>query len=165
MSGLEDSNLRAIGLSAANKILRCPHAAEDALQNTYLHILARGHFEHRAVFASYFYTTVVRPCLVRLRYERAKRRNCNVTDNLDKAINVSHGMTPEEILLQKEQINRILSAVRDLPPGQRSTMLQHILNGDRKITDLAASSGITKEAFKCRLHHGRRKISEVMGAA
>jgi RNA polymerase sigma factor (sigma-70 family) len=162
---LEDSNLRAIGLSAANKILRCPYMAEDVLQDAYLHLLTRSHFENRAAFASYFYTTVVRACLVRLRYERAKRRNCNITDSLDNAVKVSHGMTPEAILLQKEQIHQILSAVRKLPPGQRSTMLQHILNGDQKIANLAIASGLTKEAFKCRLHHGRRKISEAMRAA
>jgi len=76
---------------------------------------------------------------------------------------IATGTVPERSAVDPEPEDELLwKAVADLPPRQRVAVVhRHVL--DRSYADIAELMGGTEEAARANVHHGMRRLREMIG--
>lgn len=127
-----------------------PDAAEDAVQEALIKVLADGHRPDRLAA----WVTVVAINQVR-GGQRRSRSEQRATERMS---------TPEAADPSSELADRImvLTAVDALPDGQRTAVLLHYYL-DASVADIAEALGVSEGTIKTQLHRGRSALAKALG--
>lgn len=68
---------------------------------------------------------------------------------------------PEEKAEEKEDIQKLLSLIRELGEPDCEIFLRHYWYGE-KISKISAATGVCKSTVTTKLHRGRKKLSEIL---
>lgn len=147
--------LRQQLLSLARQILADAASGEDVVQETMLKLwLMRNRLDqYRSIQAIALIITR------HLCYNIAKaKRNTDVA--LEEAGHISTGQTPEELLLLREENERLLSLIASLPDTQKAILQMKHLEG-LEVHEIARITGSTPESIRMNLSRARKKIKEL----
>lgn len=147
--------LRQQLLSLARQILADAASGEDVVQETMLKLwLMRDRLDqYRSIQAIALIITR------HLCYNIAKaKRNTDVA--LEEADHISTGQTPEELLLLREENERLLSLIASLPDTQKAILQMKHLEG-LEVHEIARITGSTPESIRMNLSRARKKIKEL----
>ena len=150
---------------AARRITRTREDAEDvvqqSLQKAFIHL---GQFEGKSSFSTWLTRIAINEALILLR----KRRRLNETSMNDSAESEDalfaleipdSGPDPEDSYSQRELQHILFSAMKTLPHGTRRAFQLRELD-ERSTEETARIMGISVNAVKARLFHGRKKLRE-----
>jgi RNA polymerase sigma factor (sigma-70 family) len=127
-----------------------PNAAEDAVQDALLKVLADGHRPDRLGA----WVTVVAMNGVRGSQRRSKAER-RATDRMGTP-------APADPASRTADRVSVLAAVDALPEGQRTAVLLHYYL-DSSVVDIAAAMGVSEGTVKTHLHRGRAALAEALG--
>jgi RNA polymerase sigma-70 factor, ECF subfamily len=145
-------------------ILRNREDAEDAVQDGLCKAYARlRSFEGRSSFRTWLTRIVINSALMIRR-----RRNGHPEASLNEILRdrpekpqhelIAAGPNPEDICLSSEIAALVDEQVRQLPPGLRTALRLHDLDGQSAADSLRAL-GLRRSAFKSRLSRARQKVA------
>ncbi len=128
--------------------------AEELFQDVWMNLIrARSRYEIEAKFTTYLYT------LAHNRLMDFFRKRRIVFVDADTAEMIADCKTPEEIAALREQGARLLHLLEALPAPQREAFLLREEAG-LGIEEIAAVTGVGKEAAKSRLRYAVQKLRE-----
>jgi len=99
-----------------------PNEAEDLVQEVFLSLQVRGAQDHIENVQGYLFRMAAN-ALIR----RRERRKWDWSNHemLDEALDLSDDVSPERILMGKEEVEQLLEALRALPPRYREALFLH----------------------------------------
>ena len=153
-AGAEDDDLRelrAIVRRVVGSRVRDAHLAEDLVQETLARVLAALDRIEPAATIPYAITTARN--LVASTWRQAERD----TRKLPLAVDPSAPPHPEDVLLQREEIDAVAAALTQLSPQDRDALLAHDVDG-RDTSSLAADLHSTPGAVAARLKRTRARL-------
>jgi RNA polymerase sigma-70 factor, ECF subfamily len=147
----------------AYSVLRNKEDAEDALQNSWVSVLANLHsFEGRSSLSTWMTRIVINSSLMILRKKR-KEKECSwnalgTGEQVDKLPQLqSESANPEQTLLESERGRILGKAISRLRPRARAALeLAHLK--ELSLEETARSLGISIPAAKGRLYHARASL-------
>lgn len=159
----------------ANSVLRDAEAAEDAVQDAWLAALTRmGNFSGRSAVVTWL-AGITQNCAQNRR--RKERRFVPIsalgpTDgdpaqsvvNSDGAPLAFTALTPELLLLRREAMWHVESALERLPESQKSVVILRDVVGASS-ADACRLLAISDAAQRTRLHRGRATLRKELGAS
>lgn len=149
-------------LQLARSIVRCPHAAEDVVQDAMLAaVKAFGAFEGRATAATWLHRIVVNAALMHLR--RGRSRPALGHADLDVTM-VGPAEDPAAAAERADTCLRLRDCLGELSPLHRNVVELRDIQG-LSTTSVAAALGISENAAKIRLHRARRRLRDAFEAA
>lgn len=110
--------------------------------------------------AERYLLTVARHALVSL-HRRRSARGAGLHDRLDEAPEPSSELSPERILLARQEYARAMKAVDDLPPRARAAFLLHRFE-DLTYAAIAERMGISRNSVKELLHRASLRVGAAM---
>ena len=125
-------------------------AAEDAVQDALLKVLADGHRPDRLGA----WVTVVAINGLRARHRRAAAE-ARAVDRIDRS-------QPADAANAATDRVAVLEALGALSEGQRTAVLLHYYL-DSPVADIAAALGVTEGTVKTQLHRGRQALAAALG--
>jgi RNA polymerase sigma-70 factor (ECF subfamily) len=154
-------------LAIARRFTRIREDAEDIVQQSFQKAFVHLHkFEGKSSFSTWLTRIAINEALMFLRRGRGAREvsiddlNANEETPLRPEIPDSRP-GPESALLQSEQ-NRVLwAALNELTPGTRKAIELRDL-GELSTKEAARAMGLSVDAVKGRVFHGRRKLHQVL---
>lgn len=145
-------------LQLARSIVRCPHVAEDVVQDAMLAaVKSFGAFEGRAAAATWLHRIVVNAALMHLR--RARSRPELGHDELDVTM-VGRAEDPAAAAERTDTRDRLLACLEELSPVHRNVVELRDIQG-LSTASVAAALAISENAAKIRLHRARRRLRDV----
>jgi RNA polymerase sigma-70 factor (ECF subfamily) len=177
VAAAKDGNVRAFEalvkrhqrrfLRIAQRVTRNREDAQDVVQKSFqkafLHLCK---FEERASFSTWMTRIVVNEAAVCLRANRRVR--VVGIDELSPREEPAVGFefldlcpSPEQSYSQREAERMLSFAIRQLPPGVRTTIKLCYLD-ERSLTETAQMMGLSVSAVKSRLLRGRTKLRETL---
>jgi RNA polymerase sigma-70 factor, ECF subfamily len=149
----------------AQRITRRREDAEDVVQQSFqkafIHLV---NFEGRSAFSTWLTRIAITEALMFLRRSRGVREalidDLNGNEETTTALEVpDSGPDPEAIYSQREWVEKLSLAMKELPPGIRRAIQLRELD-ERSSEETARIMGISVPALKGRMFHGRRKLRE-----
>lgn len=143
--------------AAAMSVLRDPHDAEDAVQNSFIRALERiDQLQPGSPFGPWFYRVLRSTCL-NLRRREALRSHEEIP------VSAAGGRDPETDLQRKLTRSRVLEALAELPEMQRLAVTLYDLEGysHQEIADIL---GIAVGTSRAHVHHARRALRRRIGS-
>jgi RNA polymerase sigma-70 factor (ECF subfamily) len=150
---------------AARRMTRTREDAEDvvqqSLQKAFIHL---HQFEGKSSFPTWLTRIVINEALILLRKSRG-RREVLINDSTEDeearfALEIPDaGPNPEDSYSQRERQRILFSALNELPRGTRRAIQLRDLD-ERSTEETARMMGITVNAVKARVFHGRKKLRE-----
>jgi RNA polymerase sigma-70 factor, ECF subfamily len=142
-------------------ILRNDDAAEDAMQEAYMHAFANlGQFAGEAKFSTWLTKIAVYEALGRLRRSKAYDE---LTENV-----MNTAENPERAAYGKQLESVMESAVDTLPPLYRTVFVMREVE-EMTVSETANCLGVTDETVRTRLHRARallrRRLERLLGTA
>jgi RNA polymerase sigma-70 factor (ECF subfamily) len=147
---------------------RMTHTREDAedvvqqsLQKAFVHL---RQFEEKSSFSTWLTRIAINEALI-LRRKSRGRREVLVSDSTEGeetpfALEIpDSGPNPEDSYSQRERQQILFAAMKGLPQGTRRAFQLRELD-ERSTEETARIMGISVNAVKARLFHGRRKLRE-----
>jgi RNA polymerase sigma-70 factor (ECF subfamily) len=134
---------------------------QQSLQKAFIHV---RQFEGKSSFSTWLTRIAINEALMLLR----KRRGLNETSMNDSAEGEDEllaleipdsGPNPEDSYSQRERQHILSSAMKALPHGTRRALQVRELD-ERSTEETARIMGISLNAVKVRLFHGRKKLRE-----
>lgn len=134
-------------------ILREPHDAQDAVQNTMVKALRALPGETREM--------QLKPWLYRIAHNEAVelRRRRRPVESLDATVDVAGVPTEEQVELEA-RLQTLLADIADLPERQRSALVMRELSG-LEFDEIAAALGTSSGAARQMLYEARRGLSQM----
>jgi RNA polymerase sigma-70 factor (ECF subfamily) len=151
----------------ALRILRNPHDAEDALQETFITALNKlEQFDGRAEFSTWLYRIAVNASLMALRKKRSRRRKEEPIDapgfeEIRSRELVDWSIDPAQALLETEMQQVMESALDKLPAKYRVVFVLRDLEG-LSIEETSQTLGISAANVKVRLMRARLFLREAL---
>jgi RNA polymerase sigma-70 factor, ECF subfamily len=145
-------------LAAAERILRDPGDAEDAVQDALVAALrSQGRFRGEARPSSWLYRITINCALMRLRQRR--RRPAVGFDDLPLAASELAGdePTPDERFLLRERLEETGARLARLSPVQREAVLLRGVH-ELSVAEVAGRIGRSAAAAKMLLHRARESM-------
>jgi RNA polymerase sigma-70 factor, ECF subfamily len=151
--------------SAARSRTRTREDAEDvvqqSLQKAFTHL---RQFEGKSAFSTWLTRIVINEALMFLRKGRGRREVLinDLTEGEETLFALEipdSGPNPEDSYSQRERQHILLAAMKGLPHGTRRAFQLRELD-ERSTEETARIMGISVNAVKARLFHGRRKLRE-----
>jgi RNA polymerase sigma-70 factor (ECF subfamily) len=150
--------------SQARRMTRTREDAEDvvqqSLQKAFTHL---RQFEGKSAFSTWLTRIVINEALIFLRKSRGLREvliNDSTEGEEAFALEIpDSGPNPEDSYSQRERQHILLAAMKGLPHGTRRAFQLRELD-ERSTEETARIMGISINAVKARLFHGRRKLRE-----
>ena len=145
--------------SEANKILNDTHLAEDAVQQAFLRIIKNLHkIDEKNVPATRnFLVIICRNVSLDILRDR-QYLNKNSDDIEDLEIENSE-MSPADIAVDNESVNRIVDMIKQLPPIYRDViLLKHSHNLSRD--EISQTLDVPLETVKKRLVRAKKMLAE-----
>lgn len=139
---------------------RAPTAdVDDLVQDVFLRLQSAA---PRAPIrdAERYLLTVARHALVSL-HRRRNARGAGLHDGLDEAPEPSSELSPERILLARQEYARAMRAVDALPPRARAAFRLHRFE-DLTYAAIAERMGITRDSVKELLHRASQRVGAAM---
>ena len=141
--------------------------AEDVLQETFLNAFrGLGDFRGDSTFSTWIYRIATNNALMKLR--KAKGRFGEFDEELpppeilEKGPSGDFDMSPGDVLLEKELLDELSSAVEKLPEKYRTIFLLRDVE-EFSTEKTAEILGISTSAVKSRLHRARIFLREALG--
>lgn len=152
---------RSVFYAVAFDILQDRFAAEDILQEVYVHLMdktARFRSLPADKRVSYFYICVKNAAL-----NAYKKRNAEHLVPVNEAIGscLYDGESPEEIMISQESIARLEAAVKDLDEQYRTILLLSC-NFDFSDREIAGMLEISENVVRVRRHRARKILKEAL---
>ena len=151
--------------SAARRMTRTREDAEDvvqqSLQKAFTHL---RQFEGKSTFSTWLTRITINEALILLRRSR-RRREVLIHDSTEVeeaqfSLEIpDSGPNPEDSYSQSERQRILFAALNELPHGTRRAFQLRELD-ERSTEETARIMGISANAVKARLFHGRRKLRE-----
>ena len=151
--------------SAARRMTRTREDAEDvvqqSLQKAFTHL---RQFEGKSAFSTWLTRITINEALILLRKGRGRREVLiNDLTEVEEApfpLKIPDaGLNPEDSYAQRERQRILFAALKELPRGTRRAFQLRELD-ERSTEETARIMGISVNAVKARLFHGRRKLRE-----
>jgi RNA polymerase sigma-70 factor (ECF subfamily) len=151
--------------SAARRMTRTREDAEDvvqqSLQKAFTHL---RQFEGKSAFSTWLTRITINEALILLRKGRGRREvlinDLTEVDEAQFALEIpDSGLNPEDGYSQRERQRMLFAALNELPHGTRRAFQLRELD-ERSTEETARIMGISVNAVKARLFHGRRKLRE-----
>jgi len=146
-------------LAAAERILRDPGDAEDAVQDALLAALrSQSRFRGEARPSSWLYRITINCALMRLR-QRRRRPAVGFDDLSFPAAELAAGdePAPDERLLLRERLEETGACLARLSPVQREAVLLRGVH-DLSVPEVAGRIGRSAAAAKMLLHRARERM-------
>lgn len=157
--------LSPLALAAANRVLRDEAAAEDVVQDVFMHLWLRPSAFDPARGTLTSYVTMLARSRAVDRWRTRSARESAVERSADeiRVHNVDHESAAEPVI-RRERSNALLGVLDELPTDQRDAVL---LAYGRGLTaqEIARASGIPLGTAKSRVRLGLRKARETLQAA
>src|SRR5712675_912651 len=154
-------------LAVARRFTGIREDAEDIAQQSFQKAFVHLHkFEGKSSFSTWLTRIAINEALMFLRRVRGAREISidDLNGNEETAVRLEMPDSrpgPEGVLLQREQ-NRVLwAAMSKLTPGTRKAIELRDL-GDLSTKEAARVMGLSVDAVKGRLFHGRRRLHDVL---
>lgn len=143
--------------------------AEDQAQEVFIKIYrSLGRFEGRARFSTWMYRIGVNACLDALEKRRRRPQAADTewselgeTLTLDLDPSTWQSKTPEQYVLQAEQVSLVHSALATLDEPYRQALVQRELEG-LSYQEMASLAQAGLSAMKMRVHRGRKSLTNVL---
>lgn len=147
-------------LGTARRLLRDPHAAEEAVAEALYNAFRRlDAFRGDCRFGTWAHRILCRVVADRVKVEvRERRRRLGLLERYPRRSQVS----PVERLAAKETQERLRAATERLPPTQRLVLLLVVWEG-LTLRQTAETLGMHYRTVKSNLYHARRSLERVMG--
>lgn len=136
--------------------VRCPDAAQDLSQETYLRLLRQENLAHADNLTGYLFKTAERLAIDFLRYDqRSGSRKCELDESLE-----CPNLQPETLIILRQQCEMLLDAIAALPTQCRHVFLLRKID-EMSYADIARQLGISEKTVqrhlvKALLHCHRR---------
>jgi RNA polymerase sigma-70 factor (ECF subfamily) len=138
-------------------ILKDHHAAEDAMQETFVQALRHANQVNPGTFRGWLFTIAHQQAMLLKRKE--KRIPVQAEDSLLLGL---MDRTPDRVALA-DDARRILELFALLPDSQRAVIAARVFEG-KKFRDVAASLGCPLNTAHARMHDGLRKLRQMWEA-
>ncbi|MDR3507314.1 MAG: sigma-70 family RNA polymerase sigma factor [Caulobacteraceae bacterium] len=132
---------------------------DDLVQEVFLS-LHQAHAPPPILDVERYLYTVARHALIDMRRNRAVRRWAQ-HDALDDVPEPSSDLSPERILVGRQDYARAIKAVRDLPPRARAAFQLHRFE-ELTYAAIAQRMGISRESVKELLHRAALRVHAAM---
>jgi RNA polymerase sigma factor (sigma-70 family) len=99
-----------------------PNEAEDLVQEVFLSLQVRGSSEHIDNVQGYLFRMAANALIRRKERQKWDWSNHAV---IDEDLSLSDDVSPERILMGKEEVEKLLEALRLLPPRYREALFLH----------------------------------------
>ncbi len=144
------------------QMLRSPHMAEDAAQETMLRAFRAFAGFHGSGVATWLYRIAHNTCLDVLK-SAAYRRETPVLDDEEQAYTPADpGATPEEAYVQSAENQRLWDAVMQLPPEQQ-TLIALYYGENLRYEEIAQATGLRVGTVKSRLSRAKDSLRKILG--
>ncbi len=159
---------RPRALVVAMKVLHDPDDAEDAVQEAFLKAwrnLAR--FEGRSAFGTWIHRIVMNSSLDMLRRRACRPSVLGAEDDGSERGPRPEAVTsetPERVLVRNEASRLVHSALAELSPAHRQTVTLREIE-EHSYEEIAQIAACPIGTVMSRLHHARKRLSEVLEAA
>ncbi|SFS88557.1 sigma-70 family RNA polymerase sigma factor [Marininema halotolerans] len=142
--------------------------AEDVVQDVILRVYLHLHrFQPSQSFSAWIYRITLNLCIDRLRKKKADfhlddpgtggmRR-----DMYNRVLSIE--LTPEELLLKREQEQEVSRAINGLPPRYRMVMMLRYM-GDLPLSDISEILHLPVTTVKTRVYRGRKALQHQLAA-
>ena len=149
---------RVFGLALT--ILRDPGAAEEVAQEAFVRAWRHGDaFDVRRGEVTSWLLTITR----NLAIDALRMRRAQPVDPGELLTNVTEVVDdPAEGVMVSQEVRRVLSATRALPPEQQRAVLLAVLHG-RSAREIGVVEGIPIGTAKTRIRRGMMKLREQLG--
>src|SRR6266404_1673297 len=150
---------------AARRVAHTREDAEDvvqqSLQKAFVHL---DQFEGKSSFSTWLTRIAINEALILLRKNRGLREVLmnDSTEGEEALFELEipdSGQSPEDSYSQRERQRILFSALNELPHGMRRAIQLRELD-ERSTQETARIMGISVNAVKARVFHGRRKLRE-----
>jgi len=150
---------------AARRMTRTREDAEDVAQQSwqkaFIHL---RQFEGKSSFSTWLTRIAINEALISLRKSRGRREvlinDSGESEEARFALEIpDSGPNPEDSYSQGERQRILFSALNELPHGTRRAIQLRELD-ERSTEETARIMGISVNAVKARVFHGRRKLRE-----
>lgn len=159
-------------LAVARRLLRCDHAAADAVQEALLSAFnSLDAFHGQSQLWTWLYRIVVNCCLMQLRSSGRRparslevlQHDANGCESVGRSI-VDASEQPLEQLTREESLAIVRACIRQLPDSYR-TILQLRDIEELDTDETADILGISRSAVKTRLHRARTTLRTLLEPA
>jgi RNA polymerase sigma-70 factor (ECF subfamily) len=143
--------------------------AEDQAQEVFIKIYrSLGRFEGRARFSTWMYRIAVNACLDALEKRRRRPQAADAEwSDLGETLTLDldpfswQSKTPEQYVLQAEQVSLVHNALASLDEPYRQALVQRELEG-LSYQEMASLAQAGLSAMKMRVHRGRKALTNVL---
>lgn len=150
---------RATAFAVAVNVLHDPAAAEDVVQDSFMHLWNRpGSFDHRRGSLRGYIAMVTRSRAID-RW-RAQAAHVSTTERFKAALGREPERCAAERMLERERSARLVSVLDRLPPSQREVLLL-AFGGGLTMSEVAAAVGVPLGTAKSRVRLGLAKLREL----
>lgn len=156
--------LAPLALASANRVLRDEAAAEDVVQDVFMHLWLRPSAFDPARGTLPSYVTMLARSRALDRWRTRTARESAVDRSADEArVHTTDHESAAEPVIRRERSLKLLGALDELPADQRDAVL---LAYGRGLTaqEIARATGIPLGTAKSRVRLGLRKAREVLDA-
>jgi RNA polymerase sigma-70 factor (ECF subfamily) len=163
------AEVRPRALAVANKVVRNPDDAEDAVQDAFLKAWRNLHrFEGRSSFSTWIHRIVMNTSLDLLRRQSCRPGAGTEEETRELREHGEHGLTPEvetpERQLCRTEVKQMVhGALAVLSPSHREALTLRELE-EHSYEEIAQIVACPIGTVMSRLHHARRKIAEELRA-
>jgi RNA polymerase sigma-70 factor (ECF subfamily) len=161
------AEVRPRALVVANKVLRNPDDAEDAVQEAFLKAWRNLHrFEGRSSFSTWIHRIVMNTSLDLLRRHACRPGAGTEEDSFDRGLRSSEVEieTPERQMVRTEVKEMVHGALAVLSPSHREALTLRELE-EHSYEEIAQIAACPIGTVMSRLHHARKKIADELRAA
>jgi RNA polymerase sigma-70 factor, ECF subfamily len=149
----------------ARRMMRSKEDAEDIVQESFqLAFVHLKSFQGGSRFSTWLSRIAINASLMKLR-RKQHLRDVSLDESFESAepsprLEIEDQRpNPEQLYAQKEQERILSEAIKDLTPGMRKAIELREL-GERSTEETAEIMGISVNAVKARVFHGRKKLRE-----
>lgn len=133
---------------------------DEIFQDIWMKLInARERYKANAKFTTWLYNIAHNRII-----DHYRRQNIRAVNNHEENIEEAPSLTikqPEQQAQNKEQVEQLLTAIKNLPNDQRDTFLLHQEAG-LNLAEIAQTTGVSIEAAKSRLRYAIKKLHNDM---
>lgn len=134
--------------------------AQEVCQDTFVRAYqALGRFERRGKFSTWLYKIAINLCRDRAKSRAFRTRAVTTTWEQEENASYSGGMSPDELLLQKEALHHIGEGISRLPEKLRSAVVLAVFEGLSQ-EECGRILGCSVRAVEGRLRRARQLLSD-----